>query len=412
MMVILFLSRRGVAPWQRGALQIAPIFLLREGRVAGLGALGLAGGLERVAQHGLGAAHDGGVEVFHVLLDEGVLGALGQRREGVVHVAVVRLVGEHVLEAGGPGGVVLEGPVGLGDLRRRQVRPRRVQVRALHLAVLHDVGVGVHRRLLEVAHEAVHRRRRHGVRGHEQRRHAHLRRDDERARADAGVEHLQAHEQVHALVLRLLEEGVDGAVVALERAQRVEVPEARREEPRHAGEALEDDEPPLDGLRRRVLVRVARDGVERPVKALHDAAREVVAEGHRLVLLVLRGHAVRDLLLGPDVVLLPPAVVRDLLLGHGLRRRGPRRRPLGKCARRLGRRRPQGSPLRLAGAGRPRREHRAAPQHHVRACMCVSCVCGGGLAGPGLGFGLGFGARPWGPGVRPPLPTFSANESP
>ena len=67
------------------------------------------------------------VEVLHVLRDEWVRRALGQSRERVVHVAVMTLVREHVLEAVDPLRVVVELPVGLGDARRGEAVPLVVE---------------------------------------------------------------------------------------------------------------------------------------------------------------------------------------------------------------------------------------------------------------------------------------------
>ena len=67
------------------------------------------------------------VEVLHVLRNEGVRGAFRKSRERVVHVAMVTLVREHVLEAVDPLRVVVELPVGLGDARRGEAVPLVVE---------------------------------------------------------------------------------------------------------------------------------------------------------------------------------------------------------------------------------------------------------------------------------------------
>ena len=67
------------------------------------------------------------VEVLHMLLDEGVRGTFRQSRERVVHVAMMALVGQHVLEAVDPLRVVVELPVGLGDARRGEAVPLVVE---------------------------------------------------------------------------------------------------------------------------------------------------------------------------------------------------------------------------------------------------------------------------------------------
>ena len=66
---------------------------------------------------------------------------------------------------------------------------------------------------------------------------------------DAGFEErarpaeLQEGHQVHPLVLRLLDEGVDPAVVPLHVPQRAQVPDHARREPRHPRHRLEEDAP-------------------------------------------------------------------------------------------------------------------------------------------------------------------------
>jgi hypothetical protein len=85
----------------------------------------------------------------------------------------------------------------------------------------------------------------------------HLRGDDDGARDDVGLEHVEAQQQVHALVLRLLQQRRDPPVVALQGAQGAEVADARGDEAGHAGDGLEHDEAPLDGLDRRVLEKRA-----------------------------------------------------------------------------------------------------------------------------------------------------------
>ena len=67
------------------------------------------------------------VEVLHMLLDEGVRGAFRERGEGMVDVAMMTLVGQHVLEAVDPLRVVVELPVGLGDARRGEAVPLVVE---------------------------------------------------------------------------------------------------------------------------------------------------------------------------------------------------------------------------------------------------------------------------------------------
>jgi hypothetical protein len=72
---------------------------------------------------------------------------------GVVHVAVVGLVCQNVPQSVPPRRVVGQPPVLLGDLGRGERSPVAVEVGVGRVDVLDDVGVGVHRRLLQVAHK-------------------------------------------------------------------------------------------------------------------------------------------------------------------------------------------------------------------------------------------------------------------
>ena len=81
----------------------------------------------------------------------------------------------------------------------------------------------------------------------------------------ASLEHRQAHQKVHPLILGLLEKGVDPAVVALQGSQRAKVTEAGGDKARHSCKGLEHDEAPLNCPRRRIVLGVARDEIERVV---------------------------------------------------------------------------------------------------------------------------------------------------
>mmetsp|Transcript_23387 Transcript_23387/g.60130 ORF Transcript_23387/g.60130 Transcript_23387/m.60130 type:complete len:229 (-) Transcript_23387:2127-2813(-) len=140
-------------------------------------------------------------------------------RKGVVDIAVVSLIGVHALERVHPLGVVVEVPVALCDVGRWQLSPSGVQLGARRLDVRDDVVVRLTRGLLQVADEAVHRLWLHHVDRHQEGRHAELCGDTQGARDRAGLEHLEAGEQVHPLVLRLLKQRADPAVVLPQHAQ-------------------------------------------------------------------------------------------------------------------------------------------------------------------------------------------------
>mmetsp|Transcript_67255 Transcript_67255/g.194703 ORF Transcript_67255/g.194703 Transcript_67255/m.194703 type:complete len:296 (-) Transcript_67255:21-908(-) len=187
-----------------------------------------------------------------------------------------------------------------------------MQRRARRLDLVDDVRIGQARGLLEVANEAVHGPGVNNVKQTEPRRHEDLRCQNQQAGDVAGLEHLHADEQVHAFVLSFLQQGVDPTMVALQQAQRAEVAEHRRHEARHAGKALEHDEPPLDRPDRGILRLVPGDPVEALVQGVHGAVRALVAEGLRLVLAQVQ-QALLDLMLLPNVVL---HQVHDGLLAH------------------------------------------------------------------------------------------------
>mmetsp|Transcript_9035 Transcript_9035/g.18521 ORF Transcript_9035/g.18521 Transcript_9035/m.18521 type:complete len:225 (+) Transcript_9035:777-1451(+) len=95
---------------------------------------------------------------------------------------------------------------------------------------------------------------------------------------------------------------MDPPVIAPHRAQRPEVPEHRRHESRDAGDALQQDQPPLHRFHRGVLRLEARHPIEDLVQGVHYPVHSFVAHGQRLVLPQV-GQSLVDLLLGPNLVL-------------------------------------------------------------------------------------------------------------
>jgi len=132
----------------------------------------------------------------------------------VVHVAMMTLVGQHVLEAVDPLRVVVELPVGLGDARRGEAVPLVVELRAWRSCLGDEVVIPacstvaakacwggrtpptlrLDRRLFEVAYETVHRTRMNRVGEREERRHAELGRHAERSGNWTCFEHLETYE--------------------------------------------------------------------------------------------------------------------------------------------------------------------------------------------------------------------------
>mmetsp|Transcript_27966 Transcript_27966/g.75351 ORF Transcript_27966/g.75351 Transcript_27966/m.75351 type:complete len:250 (+) Transcript_27966:996-1745(+) len=234
-----------------------------------------------------------------------------------------------------------------------------------------DVVVGHTRRLLQVADKAVQRLGVDEVGSHEQRRERELGGDDEASGDRACFEHLHANEEMHALVLSLLEEGVDPAVVLLEQAQGPEVAEPRGHEAGYASDALEDDEAPLDGPGCWVHMAVAGNEVEGVVEAvIHEGVDRVIKESLRLVVVVDGLELLVELLGRPNVVLLAADVVGGGLL-HGLIR-------FTREARRLGAERmlcPRGAevcgPIQRVGGETPKGRREEARRRLQR--------CAGGL---------------------------------
>mmetsp|Transcript_20354 Transcript_20354/g.49185 ORF Transcript_20354/g.49185 Transcript_20354/m.49185 type:complete len:218 (-) Transcript_20354:300-953(-) len=187
-------------------------------------------------------------------------------------------------------------PVVDRDLRRR------LRVPLAEAAVIDGVDdrrVRVHRLLLEVADEAV--ARAGGDHVHQKER-VH---EDSLGADHAQPEHrprlleLDEGEEVHPLVLRLLEQSVDPPVVAVHAAKRPKVPQHPRRHPRDARDSLEED-----GAVEHLVVchlpePVAGEGVEGPAGHLNEHQRQAVRHVRGLdVRLLHRVH----LLLGPDSV--------------------------------------------------------------------------------------------------------------
>lgn len=144
-----------------------------------------------------------------------------------------------------------------------------MQLCAGGLYVLDDVGVCIHRGLLQIAHKPVHGLGVNDVHGHQGWSHDSLCRHNHKASEPRGLKLLQTQQQVHTLVLRLLQQGGDPAIVALQSAQRPEMSEPSSHEARHASYTLQDNETPLHSLHRWVVSLVSRDEIEDMVHGVH-----------------------------------------------------------------------------------------------------------------------------------------------
>lgn len=166
-----------------------------------------------------------------------------QVRQGVVDLSVLSLVCSDVQQE------VLHGPVALWDVPvvDCEVRDGELGVGPLRelpgLEVLDGEGVGEHGLLLEVADEAV-----AGARGHEVgEEHAveedALGAEDHEFHEPAGLGHLEECEEVHALVVGLLQQRLDPAVVPLHPSEAVEMAKHAGHHSWDASHGFEEHEP-------------------------------------------------------------------------------------------------------------------------------------------------------------------------
>mmetsp|Transcript_34096 Transcript_34096/g.88482 ORF Transcript_34096/g.88482 Transcript_34096/m.88482 type:complete len:306 (-) Transcript_34096:283-1200(-) len=156
----------------------------------------------------------------------------------MVHVAVASLIGADGKDHVQNGGPLLEPPVHLGDLWGLLLMPLR-NFRCLQ--VLSQVGVRLHSLLFEVTHSRVACLGEEDVQEHVRIEHDALPKKHHSTEKGARLAHLEERQQVHALVLRLLQQGVDPAVVALHPAQAVHVAEHAGHHPGHTGHGLQKD---------------------------------------------------------------------------------------------------------------------------------------------------------------------------
>mmetsp|Transcript_9913 Transcript_9913/g.11257 ORF Transcript_9913/g.11257 Transcript_9913/m.11257 type:complete len:224 (-) Transcript_9913:491-1162(-) len=148
---------------------------------------------ERVRLVGLAA----GVHVGERVVDQAVAGFVGA--DDAEHVAVRGVGGQAPVRARNLGH--------LGALERRQL---------LLVDQLHDVRVRAHGLLLKVPDEAVHEARVGEVQNEEHGEHHALRHDDRPAEHNAGLADVHERQQVHALVLRLLQQCVNPTVISFQ----------------------------------------------------------------------------------------------------------------------------------------------------------------------------------------------------
>lgn len=103
--------------------------------------------------------------------------------------------------------------------------------------------VGMNSLLLEVAHESVDKSRREEVENEERVEEDALCTDDHELHEATGFAHLHKCEEMHALVVRLLEERLDEAIVSLHPSQAAQVAKHSTYHTWHAGYRLKENEP-------------------------------------------------------------------------------------------------------------------------------------------------------------------------
>eukprot|EP00960_Hanusia_phi_P009095 262805-Hanusia_phi.AAC.1 len=178
-----------------------------------------------------------------------------------------------------------------------------------------DVRVCLDCLLLEVAYKAMAEARTGYVGDEEEVHEDPLGGNDGRAESVAGLLELDEREQVHALVLGLLEQRVDPSVVAIHAAQRAEMTKHPRRHSRHRRHRLEEADSANDLGLGELAEAEAREGVKGPAAELDSVVGHAVNEPFdRLVCLPYPVH----LLICPDGVVhgvLPNGLVADGRLG-------------------------------------------------------------------------------------------------
>mmetsp|Transcript_40061 Transcript_40061/g.80347 ORF Transcript_40061/g.80347 Transcript_40061/m.80347 type:complete len:229 (+) Transcript_40061:273-959(+) len=184
---------------------------------------------KRSLQHSLSLALHHRLMVCDVLVNERIrltkhlVG--GHRSHGMIHVPVVRLIGEHAFEAVDPHRIGWQQPVFDGSFGGGYVLPCLMQLRTRCLGHRDYVGVSVHGRLLEVTHETVEQLRFDHVECGKKGRHSHLAGLHDKASDRPRLEKTHAHDEMHPLILRLFEQCEDEAVITLKLPQRAKVTE-------------------------------------------------------------------------------------------------------------------------------------------------------------------------------------------
>mmetsp|Transcript_5207 Transcript_5207/g.14012 ORF Transcript_5207/g.14012 Transcript_5207/m.14012 type:complete len:522 (+) Transcript_5207:63-1628(+) len=208
--------------------------------------------------------------------------AVVQLAGGVVHIAMFCLVGTHGVHEVQDGALLSQMPVRARDVWCRLVLPGG-QVGTLWrlLDGLDDFGVRHTGFFLNVSHEAVTELGAHQVGEEEGAAKSKLREDDRGTEHGGRVLHLDEREEMHAFVVRLLEEEMQQTTIALHGTQALEVSADGGDHAWHGGDRLEEDHAVQDLVSRDGLVVPARGGVEEEAHDLHCVQSRVVQDAGR-----------------------------------------------------------------------------------------------------------------------------------
>jgi hypothetical protein len=190
--------------------------------------------------------------------------------KAVIDVAVMRLVRpddeDHVAERRR----IAEAPVALCDLRRRHVgAPALVDL-------LEVKRVAQHRLLLEIADDAVRGPGARQIEREESQVEDPLDGEDHEALERGRLRHLDEGHEVHPLILRLVHQGADPALVVAHAAQAFEVRDRGADHSGHRRHRLEHD-----GA---VAVALGEEGVGAEAKRLGEAIGDAIGGAARLVM--------------------------------------------------------------------------------------------------------------------------------
>mmetsp|Transcript_61919 Transcript_61919/g.147709 ORF Transcript_61919/g.147709 Transcript_61919/m.147709 type:complete len:284 (+) Transcript_61919:364-1215(+) len=214
---------------------------------------------------------------------------------------MVALISKHAFQHVHPHRIFLELPVDNRQLRGWQVVPLFVERCPWGFHLANDVRIGQAGSFLKVANKAMHCLWFDNVNGCQERCHDYLRSLNKTACHQSSLKARHADKEVHPFILRLLQEGVNPAVISLQSAERSEVAEHCAKEPRHSCHALQHNQPPLHGTNRCVHRLEASDPVESAIKTPHRTMHEAVPPCHGPMLPKVP-QALLHLLLTPDVV--------------------------------------------------------------------------------------------------------------